>query len=627
MNSLSTKEIETQLLFFCRESLKHIVLESRCGISLTPKILKHSISNEALAGFKNNSPLLCIYKKAKPNIYSSKYSKSWDDSTFKKEVVASSNALMTLSLLECTKYYDLFYNTDTKLYNLSKLYKALSKLQLEFYYNYLRNNEGFFVDKKNGDTPINSEFNLIDKDRKYKFSDQAYMMLSYNSYSIICSDDSDSSNYENFSLEILSMFLELKEEIYNLPLEECCKICFCFNIMYEQSKNEDAKQFLIDICEFILSEYYETNPSLSNMETVCMLAINLIMCYHHTNIALFKDSFIDIIELFKNIYNEDSGLIQKPGDKKEIKYTSIEISLYLVNMILYQNTLNPTKDINNQIYQVYKQYLISSGLITSFPEAPNLDSYERYTNLSLKSDDLIEEISFRMPNAINPDLSGLASIFLKNVSYCRKKESFSGDKISFDSNRNMFLFFTMIHLLLPNYIDTIITPKKTNDIDAITTSQKPNDLTNSPDEDIDRISPLNLDAATSTLKDNIPSDNINENNLINDIENKLDFDIITQSDTDIRNSNDSLDNIICSEKTDELNNNDIIKEDLTSTESSPILNDYTKNNINETNDLSDNTDTTMEVDSQKELSIAPQNSLEKHIDNSTNITIYDTFSS
>lgn len=613
MNSLSTKEIETQLLFFCRESLKHIVLESRCGISLTPKILKHSISNEALAGFKNNSPLLCIYKKAKPNIYSSKYSKSWDDSTFKKEVVASSNALMTLSLLECTKYYDLFHNTDAKLYNLSKLYKALSKLQLEFYYNYLRNNEGFFVDKKNGDTPINGEFNLVDKDRKYKFSDQAFMMLSYNSYSKICSDDSDSSNYETFSLEILNMFLELKEEIYNLPLEECCKICFCFNIMYEQSKNEDAKQFLIDICEFILSEYYDTNPSLSNMEIVCMVAINLIMCYHHTNIALFKDSFLDIIELFKNIYNEDSGLIQKPGDKKEVKYTSIEVSLYLVNMILYQNTLNPSKDVNNQIYKVYKQYLISSGLITSFPEAPNLDSYERYTNLSLKSDDLIEEISFRMPNAINPDLSGLASIFTKNVNYCRKKESFNGEKNTFDSHRNMFLFFTMIHLLLPNYIDTIIT------------SPKSNDLTNSPDEDIDRISPLTLDAAVSSLEDTPPSDNINEDTIINTPENKLDSDIISETDTDIRKIKVPFDNIIHSQKTDELENNYIIEENLNSIESSSIINDSTESNINENNNLSNNNDNmniSIEVNSQNEsdLDIVSQNISEEHTKN-TNITV------
>ena len=85
-NSLSKEEIASQLLFLSKESVNHIVLESRCGISTNYKNLKENFKKEEISFFKNNTPLICIYKKAKPNIYSSKYSKTWDDTTFKKDM-------------------------------------------------------------------------------------------------------------------------------------------------------------------------------------------------------------------------------------------------------------------------------------------------------------------------------------------------------------------------------------------------------------------------------------------------------------------------------------------------------------------------------------------------------------
>lgn len=450
MNSLSTKEVESQLLFFCRESLKHIVLESRCGMSITPKDLKSYRSNTDLSYFKNNNPLICIYKKAKPTIYSSKYSKSWDESTFKKDVPISSNALMTLSLLECTQYYDSFRDIDDNLSNLSNLYKSLSKQQLEFYYNNLRNNEGYFVDKKTNSNSTHGEFSLSDRGNKHKFSDQSYMMLAYYMYSITCPEDLNSKDYEGFSMEILDMFIHFKNEIYTLSLEECCKICFCLNIMYKYSKNDECGELLVDLCEYSLSKYRDTNPSLSNIEVISLLSLNLLMCYNNTNISFFKDAYIDIMELLYNLYNSDKNIIQKPTDKKEIKYSSSEIILYLLNMINYNN-LEDTSDVNNIISPVYRQYCVNSGLITSFPEAPNLDSSERYLNLSLRSSDLLDETMFRMPNSSSPELTGLASSFLKNITYSIKKETFSSDKTSFDSSRNMFLFYTILNQLLPKY--------------------------------------------------------------------------------------------------------------------------------------------------------------------------------
>lgn len=534
MNSISTKEIESQLLFLCRESLKHIVLESRCGISITPKNLRSSMSNDDIGQFKNNNPLLCIYRKAKPNIYSSKHSKSWDNSTFKKEIPIESNAFMTLSMLQSTTYYDNFRGIDEEIYNISKLYKSLSKLQLEFYYTYLRNNEGFFISKKNGETQNDSEFNLYEKDSKYSFSEQAYMMLAYYTYAEKCPNDEDSINYKSFSLDILEMFLHFKDNIYDLPFYECCKIAFCFNIMYEYCKDERCKELLIDISEFILSKYHELNPTLSNLETTALLALDLIMCYNNTKISLFKDAYIDILTLFNDLYNVDKNTLQKPSDKKEIKYYSEEIMLYLINMLVYYNMdENKDKDINNLICQVYKQYCVNSGLITSFPEAPNLDSSERYLNLSLRSKDLLDESMFRMATSATPELTGLASTFIKSVNYSTKKETFSNAKVSFDSNRNMFLFFVTFYFLLPKY-NSLLMRSNTNDdensyIDNFTETSD-NHLTSDISEsfpsktETTEIHSLSLDRTINptvevdiyevTLPEDISSNSLNEENIV-----------------------------------------------------------------------------------------------------------------
>ena len=99
-------------------------------------------------------------------------------STFKKDVLILPNALMTLSMLETTKYYDRFQGINSSIYNISKLYKDLSKIQLDFYYNHLRNAEGFFVNKKDERQTESKEFNFSEKDASFSFIDQGYMMLS-----------------------------------------------------------------------------------------------------------------------------------------------------------------------------------------------------------------------------------------------------------------------------------------------------------------------------------------------------------------------------------------------------------------------------------------------------------------
>lgn len=483
-NSLSKEEMASQLLFLSKESVNHIVLESRCGISTNYKNLKENFKKDEISFFKNNTPLICIYKKAKPNIYSSKYSKTWDDTTFKKDIPVSSNALMTLSLLRLCSYYEKFKNINSALYKRAAFYKNLSKLQLEFYYTYLRNPEGFFVNKKNDESSSKSGLNISEKEDEISYSDQALMMLAYYMYSKVAPEDSDSKTYEDFALQILNMFVNFKEELYSLSLDECCKIDYCLNNMLLYSNNEDCKLLVLDLSDFILNKYYESNSTFSNLETTSLLALNMYLSYKNTNILIFKDAYLDLIELFCNMFNDEKGVILKGTDKKEYKYSNMEICLYLTNLLMSFDLDEDFSDKReNIISKVYKNYIVNSGIVTSFPDAPNLDSHERYKKFSLKPDDLIDESMFRMTNANSPELTGLAPIFTKNLKYSTKKSIFTSDKTTFDSTKNMFIFFVFINSFIDKYIDFITdTPKEkksamlVEEIDSLKNVQKTNKL-------------------------------------------------------------------------------------------------------------------------------------------------------
>ena len=483
-NSLSKEEMASQLLFLSKESVNHIVLESRCGISTNYKNLKENFKKDEISFFKNNTPLICIYKKAKPNIYSSKYSKTWDDTTFKKDIPVSSNALMTLSLLRLCSYYEKFKNINSALYKRAAFYKNLSKLQLEFYYTYLRNPEGFFVNKKNDESSSKSSLNISEKEDEMSYSDQALMMLAYYMYSKVAPEDSDSKTYEDFALQILNMFVNFKEELYSLSLDECCKIDYCLNNMLLYSNNEDCRLLVLDLSDFILNKYYESNSTFSNLETTSLLALNMYLSYKNTNILIFKDAYLDLIELFCNMFNDEKGIILKGTDKKEYKYSNMEICLYLTNLLMSFDLDEDSSDKReNIISKVYKNYIVNSGIVTSFPDAPNLDSHERYKKFSLKPDDLIDESMFRMTNANSPELTGLAPIFTKNLKYSTKKSIFTSDKTTFDSTKNMFIFFVFINSFIDKYINFITdTPKEkksamlVEEIDSLKNVQKINKL-------------------------------------------------------------------------------------------------------------------------------------------------------
>ena len=445
VNTLNKNNIKNQFFYLSKESLKDIVFDSKCGIYIPLRDLKSkSFSKTDINTIKLNSPLLCIYKKADAKLKLREGTLNWNENKVKKEITINSNAFMTLSLLELVDYYSSFRNIDDDKYALSGLYLRLCKEQLEFYASYLRNKDGLFVDKKDLTDPMQQEFNFEDKNNKFKFSDQAFMMAAYYKYSLY-DKDKDEHEYKKFSLDILNMFIQYKEEIYNVSFEELNKICLALNIFYKYSGLEKCENLLIDFLDLLI-EQYNTKPTLiinAKLDHSCMLFINCTLMYNNTSLLKFKDTSDDLHEKLLKLYDIDKGILLKESSEKEINYTSDELILYMYSIILYSD-LNNVEDNSHMLEDIFKHQILDSGIVLSWPDSPSLDNTEHYRDFSLKTEDLLKDDDFRMPEVPTPENNELASIFIKNVVYNKRKESFKQSKLSFDSSKNMFIFFLTI---------------------------------------------------------------------------------------------------------------------------------------------------------------------------------------
>lgn len=535
MNNLSQDEINTQLFFFAKEAIRTIVLESKCGLVSSIKSYKRLSSNNDISINSNISPLLCVYKKASPNYIHSKNSNGFDEDTFRKEINPTSNALMTLSILELADYYDNFKDKDRNLYAFHDIYKKLAKEQLEFYSVNLRSADGTFTSKKNNGENNYKNFNLSDKDRKFKFSDQAYMMLAYYLYSLKNPESDVYDAYKAFAMEILQVFVEFKDKIYETSLDEICKILLAFNVLYSYDDLDDLKLLIIDFADYAMNKLDEKDYYVEELDTVCLCSIALSLSYKHTNILGFFDKTSEIINKLYDLYDAKNEAFYKLSSKKDIKYSCFDINFYFLAFVIYSDINENKSSYKDLISSIYKKFFISSGIITSWPEAPTLDDYERYRGYSLKSTDMLNETYFKMSNIPTPSSSGTAPIFIKYVNYNKKKDEFTTSHISFDSYKNFFLFYLFIFFFkdqcinnlynssygtdpfplnketIPN-IDTIIESNPMSDED-ISDKENKNNISNNP-TDLSE----NIDYKLNNSSADILSNDIGENYLsYNDI--------------------------------------------------------------------------------------------------------------
>jgi len=519
MNSLSQKEISGQLFHLAKESIKTLILNSKCGLLAQVRVSKKS-SIDDISILNNFSPLLCLYRKASPMFVHSKSSHGFDESSFKKEINPSTNALMTLCLLELSEYYSHYDKGGRNVLSLEKPFKYLAKEQLQFYSQNLRNNEGLFVDKKNISDGNSKGFSLVDKDDKFKFSDQALMMAAYLLYSHYNEDDQTSEDYPKFSHEILDMLRDYKTALYDLSFNEIIIVFLALNIFFKYSSDPDAKKLILDLGDFLISKFQEKDYYSESIDDCSLFSICLMQSYKHTEIISFKEMAKEIMEKLMSLYDSDKNIIIKLSDKKESKYSCLEINAYLLALIMYSLEEDTTAELKPIISGIYRKFFVNGGLLTSWPEAPTLDEVERYKKLSLRSDDMLDETYFRMPISPTPKSTGLAPVFIKSLSYSKRKDSLSTSRTSFDSNKNMLNFFLIIYLL-KDLVENFMEFTSSSDSEVPIVSRSIDKLNNNSNKSSISSNPLDLlTPASSETVSSCSSSDISESSMEKETENK-----------------------------------------------------------------------------------------------------------
>lgn len=246
--------------------------------------------------------------------------------------------------------------------------------------------------------------------------------------------------------------------------------------------------------------------------------------YKHTEIISFKETAREINEKLISLYDSDKNIFVKLSDKKDSKYSCTEINSYLLSLVNYSIFSDKVTELKPIISGIYKKFFVNNGLLTSWPEAPTLDEVERYKKLSLRSDDMLDETYFRMPILPTPQSTGIAPIFVKSLSYSKKKDSLSVGRNSFDSNKNMFNFLLIIYLfkdIVENVMEFKSNAKDLASSDIISISAAKDIVDDNLDSNLnDSVIKENISAINPTpvLINNLSLNNINKINDTSDLE-------------------------------------------------------------------------------------------------------------
>lgn len=446
VNALKFDNMLYQLFHLSKESFKHILLYSKCGIQMNHKEVNNKLFNNDNSTFKSISPLLAIYKKASPALESHNNKLIWKEEKFKKELLVKSNGLMCYNLLKLhSTLKDLLNNDDDK--KINDFYVQLAEKQLIFFVNNLRNSEGYFVDKTQESI---QDLGLKQKDYKFKFSDQLIIM---NCCYLLSDLREKLDDYRSFALDIFQAFVDNKEYLYTESKEELLLCALFLKDFYKMSDHPISKFVLIDLIELLLDkseslEILEFDNKYSFYSLMFILLNELALTDEIEKFNSFKEKAI------KNVLYDlelGKGLVNSQLNPKEIEYDSDDlINLIIALMVHCKN--NSSSEINALVKDVYKKYLVSSGIILSWPDVPEINNAERYRSFSKKSEDVLDEQYFKLNSFPSPEESHLAPIFIKNIEYSIKKQKFKQGKITFDSYKNMYIFYMIFNNLGEDYL-------------------------------------------------------------------------------------------------------------------------------------------------------------------------------
>lgn len=445
LNSLKYPLIEYQLFNFSKESLKQILLNSKCGEIINGKEFKDRPPSTDILNAKHIYPLACLYKKAKPNIKSEKHILNWKQDKIKKKVDILSNAYMTLCILNLAEYYEKIIHNEKKRNEVVKFYVSCAKNQLNYYVNNFRNEIGLFVDTVASYDDKN-HVSFSSSNTSFEFSPQAYLMVCFSKCSNLLKDTSPYKiPFLNFSKEIRDMFIKFKDDILNCSSKKSIEIlyAFCLYIEINMFKDNPIIELSLDIIENLFSKY-----SLSSISTYDkFLLYNSLIKLKSTISKQNNDTLYNQKKLISEyIWDLDEIFLNENLCKNEITdtYDIISYELYLLRF----NKIESQK--------FYDNVLIPSKIFSSFPNIPKNYESEKYFGFDHKTENIIPDKCFKHSSYKTMDECNLTPIICKNIHFLYDKNKFSKPKIKFDSKINMKLIYLMIYELK----DTIIKATK-----------------------------------------------------------------------------------------------------------------------------------------------------------------------
>ena len=244
------------------------------------------------------------------------------------------------------------------------------------------------------------------------------------------------------------MIYGYRENIYTLPMDEIMKVCLGLNLFYDFTDNKKVFSLLLDLYDCTESSLEDDDLGKETITIKCMFLINSMLIYKHSNLLKYKDNALKIFKDIDECYDADIGIFNKDTSKKEIDISSSDLILYLISTLLCYKGKDETET-SRVVSELFKHLVEESQIIGSWPEVPNLDNPEKYADFSLESKDLLDEKNFKLPSMGTPESTLLLPLFLKEITYNKKKNSFSEPKSSFYSDQNMFFFFLFIYLFRP----------------------------------------------------------------------------------------------------------------------------------------------------------------------------------
>jgi len=446
VNVLKLDNMLYQLFYLSKESFRHILLNSKCGIQMNHKEINNKSFNNDNNTFRSISPLLAIYKKASPVLESHNNKLFWREEKFKKEILVKSNGLLCYNLLKLyTLAKQIINNEEDK--KLNEFYLLLAEKQLVFFINNLRNSEGYFVDKVQESS---EDVTLKQKDYKIKFSDQLIIM---NCCYLLHLQKENEEDFRNFALDIFQVFIDNKEHLYSESKEELLLCAHFLKDFSKMSNHPVAKFVLVDLIELLLEkseslDIVEFNNKYSFYSSMFILLNDLPITDEIEKFNLFKTKAI------KSVLGDlevGKGIVNSQMNSKEIEYNSDDIMNLIIALMLYCKN-DSSSEINALVKDVYRRYIISSGIILSWPDTPDINNPERYRSFSKKSEDILDEQYFKLNSFPSPEDSLLAPVFVKDLEYNIKKQKFKEGNSSFDSYKNMYIFYLIFNNLGDEYL-------------------------------------------------------------------------------------------------------------------------------------------------------------------------------